>query len=224
MIIATWNVFNGTTEARVSELKTTCDADIMTFQETRFSEGPNTVWRGDPGKTNKGVSVWCQYDFQTVQPNAPVSPSIAIRIENSPLGKLNILNLWAKPNPDYYSDLMNSLKAYDDFIKSDPTIIMGDFNISPRIKRKVTQFKTLNKHLETEYGLTSAYHNWHDLAFGDEPDATLYFRWKETSVFHCDFIYVPKGLAKDLKSVSVPGFEHFSTSDHRPVICEFEGG
>ena len=71
MIIATWNVFNGTTEARVSELKTTCDADIMTFQETRFSEGPNTVWRGDPGKTNKGVSVWCQYDFQTVQPNAP---------------------------------------------------------------------------------------------------------------------------------------------------------
>ena len=129
MIIATWNVFNGTTEARVSELKTTCDADIMTFQETRFSEGPNTVWRGDPGKTNKGVSVWCQYDFQTVQPNVPVSPSIAIRIENSPLGKLNILNLWAKPNPDYSSDLMNSLKAYDDFIKSDPTIIMGDFNI-----------------------------------------------------------------------------------------------
>ena len=34
MIIATWNVFKGTTEARVSELKSTYDADIITFQET----------------------------------------------------------------------------------------------------------------------------------------------------------------------------------------------
>lgn len=117
---------------------------------------------------------------------------------------------------------MSSLRAYDDFIKSDQTIILGDFNISPRIKGKAVQFKQLNAHLEMEYGLTSAYHKWSKKTFGEEPNAILYFRWQESSVFHCDFIYVPNALSKFIKSVIVPSFDSFGTSDHRPVICEFD--
>ena len=222
MKIATWNAFKGKTEDRATELKEGYEIDIIAFQETSSSEDSKHAWCGDPGKTRKGVSIWCAYEFETVEPDLPCSPSVGIRLENSPLGRLNILNLWAKPNPDYYEDLMNSLEAYDKFIKSAPTIIVGDFNISPRIKGKVAKFKKLNTHLDTEYGLSSAYHSYTQELFGSESQATLYFRWQETSVFHCDYIYVPNALAKSIKTIEVPSFDRFDTSDHRPVICEFD--
>ena len=222
MIIATWNVFKGKTEDRANELRKSYDADIIAFQETSFSDEAEYAWRGDPGKLKKGVSIWTQYKFETMQPNLLGSPSIGIQLGDTPLGKLNILNLWAKPKPDYYEDLMNSLEAYDDFIKSAPTIILGDFNMSVRVKGKIAKFKKLNSHLETEYGLTSAYHSWNQEAFGLEADTTLYFQWRESSIFHCDYIYVPKALTKSIKSISIPNFDSFNSSDHRPVICEFD--
>lgn len=222
MIIATWNVFKGKTGDRADELRKSYDANIIAFQETSFSDEAQYTWCGDPGKTRKGVSIWTQYKFETMHPNSPCSPSIGIQLDDTPLGKLNILNFWAKPKPDYYEDLMNSLEAYDDFIKSAPTIILGDFNMSVRVKGKIAKFKKLNSHLETEYGLTSAYHSWNKVAFGSETHTTLYFRWKETSIYHCDYIYIPKALSKSIKSITIPNFDSFNSSDHRPVICEFE--
>ena len=117
---------------------------------------------------------------------------------------------------------MNSLEAYDGFIKSAPTIILGDFNMSVGLKGKIAKFKKLNSHLETEYGLTSAYHSWSKEVFGSEVNTTLYFRWKKTSIYHCDYIYIPKALSKSIKSITIPNFDSFNSSDHRPVICEFE--
>lgn len=222
MKIATWNVLKGKTQDRAVELRKVYDADIIAFQETSSSVEVDSAWCGDNGKTKKGVSIWSHYTFETVKPDVMCSPSLAISLEKTPLGKINILNLWAKKEPDYYEDMMTSLAAYDDFIKSAPTIILGDFNISPKVKGKAAKFENLNAHLQTEYGLTSAYHVWTKEIFGEENHPTLYFQWQEKTTFHCDFIYVPIALSKLIKSVSIPDYNSFNTSDHRPVICEFD--
>ena len=224
MIIASWNVFKGTTEKRADELNKIYDADIIAFQETGFSADALSAWCGEPDKSRKGVSVWSRYDFEVVKPAIPCSPSMGIRIDKSPIGPLNILNLWAKPNPDYFSDLMNSLEAYDSFIKSGPSIILGDFNISPKIKGKADKFNTFNAHLETEYNLASTYHLFTHEPFGGETQTTLYFRWNEAATYHCDFIYLPKAFTGFIKSVVIPPYQDLDTSDHRPVICKIETG
>ena len=223
MIIATWNVFSGLTEERTGQLNSAFNADIIAFQETDSSEpNENSAWVGDAGKTRKGVSVWSKHPFNICTPNKKTSPSLGIAIDDSPLGDINILNLWGKPTPTYYEDLMRSLTAYDEFIKSRPTIILGDFNISPRLKGKQAQFNKLNSYFESELDMRSAYHHFKRETFGMETRTTLYFKWGHDGCYYCDYIYVPRSLCSRIKSVSVPGFKAFESSDHRPVICEFD--
>ncbi len=221
MKLATWNVFSGDSQTRSAKLASYADVDIIAFQETSYSDNtPNCVWRGDPGKTIKGVSIWSKYELEITPPKTPCSIGLGATINHPSLGLLNILNLWAKPNPDYFDDLMLSLKAYDSFIQERPTIIMGDFNISPKLAGKKRKFANLVQYFEDELGLKSAYHEFFKLGYGEEKHPTLYFRWQESSPFHIDYVFMPPSLISRLVSVDIPSFEHFTSSDHRPVICE----
>lgn len=221
MKIATWNVLSGTSEERASEMS---DVDIIAFQETsQTKNNQNCVWRGDEGSRTKGVSIWSpQFEFSIMAPNASCSPGLAVCFKQTPLGDIQILNLWAKPGPDYYDDLMNSLSAYEQFIERGPTIILGDFNISPRLSGKKQKFERLMWTLEEKFGLSSAYHKYFNEDFGCETRPTLYHLKKEDRPFHIDFVFLPRALLPRLKSVTVPNFKAFSASDHRPVICAFE--
>lgn len=221
MRLATWNVFSGDSNTRAQNLCSYSDIDIIAFQETSYTENtPNCVWKGDPGKTIKGVSIWSKFAMHVAEPKTPCSVGLGVTLNSPTLGRLNVLNLWAKPKPDYFDDLMLSLQAYNEFILERPTIILGDFNISPKLKGKKRKFETLNRYFEDHLEMYSAYHMHFDESFGQESKTTLYHKWGKGGEFHIDYIYLPNSLRSRLKRVHVPEFTELNTSDHRPVICE----
>ena len=221
MKIATWNVFSGTSAARGAELTY---MDIIAFQETSQTENTNScVWAGDNNSQIKGVSILSpSYSFSVTPPMPQCSPGLAARFDDTPLGTIQILNLWAKPKPDYFDDLINSLGAYENFISKVPTIILGDFNISPKLSGKKRKFEKLVSVFEDSLGMSSAYHHYFGETYGEESRPTLYHLWKEDRPFHIDFVFLPRELIARLKTVAVPDYLSHATSDHRPVICEFE--
>ena len=220
MILATWNVNNGSVDDRNAILRDKFAADIIALQECTkpANESPSTTWHGD--LESKGLSVSYGNRFRMVPHSNKTSPSIATTIEESPLGEFNVLAIWAKPTPTYFDDVMATLDVHRTFIAERPTVIMGDFNLDVRIRDKGRQFYTVNVKLNHEFNLFSAYHEFTDERFGMETMPTLYFNWGYKGCFHCDFIYVPAPWLSRIANASVAPYRDWESSDHRPVICE----
>jgi endonuclease/exonuclease/phosphatase family metal-dependent hydrolase len=224
MKIATWNVNSGAIADRLSELRTHYDADIVAMQETAeptSSSEPleQCFWAGDLKR--KGLSVSSDLACIRTDRIGDSSPAIALQFTDSPLGPFNLLALWAKPTPSYFADLSRTLDQYATFIRAQPTVILGDFNMSVRIQQKGRQFYLLNARLNHDFDAHSAYHEFNNERFGMESMTTLYHQWGTAGCFHCDFVYVPACWLSRLNGVTIPGYNKFSTSDHRPVVCEF---
>ncbi len=123
-------------------------------------------------------------------------------------------------NSDYYEDINRIINNHAILIFDRPTVIMGDFNLCGSMASGKLQLEYLDIRFTTEFDLHSAYHSLKCVDFGAESDATLYWRWQRESRFHCDFLFIPGTWLPRLRSVTVPPFDHFNTSDHRPVSCE----
>jgi endonuclease/exonuclease/phosphatase family metal-dependent hydrolase len=220
MKIATWNVNTGAIAYRLSELRAEYEVDIVAMQESAepLAGATTCLWAGD--LTHKGVSLSSTLANELVRLDGESSPCVACRIADSELGAFNILALWAKPKPSYYSDLLKTIELYRTFIRERPTVLLGDFNMSVRIPSKGKQFYLLNGQLNHDFGLHSAYHEHTGERFGMETMTTLYHMWGAAGCFHCDFIYVPTSWIPRIRSVTIPGYSKFTTSDHRPVVCE----
>lgn len=149
------------------------------------------------------------------------SPSIAAECE---VGgeKFRVLVLWAKPNPTYQLDIMRSLDFYSSWIAAQPTVVLGDFNLDPKVRGTGTEFYVANARLN-ELGLFSAYHWFHNIQYGHEPNPTLLFNWGKgprSGCFHCDLIYVPHRWLGRIASVVVePVFGLHNFTDHRAVTA-----
>lgn len=221
MKIATWNVNSGEIAARLNDLRTHGDADIIAMQETAEpAPGPTTcLWAGD--LKHKGVSLSAHMPFERAQFIGESSPSIAARFNTSDLGPFNVLAVWAKPTPSYYSDLSRTFDLHASFIRERPTVILGDFNMSVRVHEKGRQFYQLNARLNHDFDVHSAYHEFTNERFGMETMTTLYYQWGNSGCFHCDYVYIPSQWIHKLRSVKIPGYNTFTTSDHRPVVCDF---
>lgn len=220
MKIATWNVSSGPIADRLIELRSEYEAEIVAMQESaKPIDGATTChWAGD--LKNKGVSVSSSIPTELVRLDGDSSPSVACRIAESELGAFNILALWAKPTPSYYDDLLRSIELHRSFIRERPTVLMGDFNMSVRVHEKGKQFYLLNGVLNHDFDLHSAYHEYTNERFGMETMTTLYYKWGNAGCYHCDFVYIPSCWIPRLRSVTIPGYLKFKTSDHRPVVCE----
>ncbi|TWU48905.1 Endonuclease/Exonuclease/phosphatase family protein [Rubripirellula tenax] len=221
MKIATWNVNSGSIGDRLSELRSEYSTDIVAMQESAEPiDGSKTcLWAGD--LKHKGVSLSSTLPNELAQFDGESSPSVACRFADSELGAFNVLALWAKPTPSYYADLLRTIELHRTFIRERPTIVMGDFNMSVRVHSKGKQFYLLNGLLNHDFDLHSAYHEHTNERFGMETMTTLYHKWGSAGCFHCDFVYVPSAWIPRLRSVTIPGYSKFTTSDHRPVVCDF---
>jgi exonuclease III len=220
MRFATWNVNSGSIPDRLDELRSQYDADVVAMQETAEPDGTTScLWTGD--LKHKGVSLSTKLPCEKVQLDGESSPAVAARFHDSPLGPFNVLVLWAKPTPSYFNDLTRTIDLHSDFICERPTVILGDFNMSVRVHSKGRQFYMLNARLNHDFDVHSAYHEITNERFGMETMTTLYHQWGAAGCFHCDFIYVPSLWISRLASVTIPGYSKFTTSDHRPVVCEF---
>lgn len=196
------------------------DADIVAMQETAepATASQSCFWAGD--LKDKGISVSSKLPCTNTTTASENSLAVAVRITDSPLGSFNLLSVWAKPTPSYFADLSRTFDQYASFLRERPTVILGDFNMSLRLQPTGKQFYKLNARLNHDFDVHSAYHEHTNEKFGMESRTTLYHQWGTGGCFHIDFIYIPATWIPKLASVIVPGHNQFSTSDHRPVVCE----
>jgi endonuclease/exonuclease/phosphatase family metal-dependent hydrolase len=133
----------------------------------------------------------------------------------------NVLVVWAKPHlraGHYLDSLYRGIEGYRDFIESDDTVILGDFNSAAYFGEGHLRFVDM---LREDFGLFSAYHEYHNLNHGDETHYTYFDRTKKGKPFHIDYCFVPQSWLRRLKRVTVGRHNEWADlSDHVPLIIE----
>ncbi len=140
----------------------------------------------------------------------------------------NLFAVWAF-NPDdrdgkYITQVWKAISYYDDLMRSEPTVIIGDFNsnvIWDYKKHKSGNHSLVVKALE-EKGIYSMYHLHHKLMQGKELHPTFYLYRHKNKPYHIDYCFVSESVAKDLIGVEVGDYDYWiKYSDHVPMTIDF---
>lgn len=217
MRIVVWNCFRGDPSKRLEELSA-IRPDVVVLPESRApeKESDRLVWSGRAGELGTAVLTTVSYRVVRAPLVPDASPSATPFQIRGPVS-FNLLAVWTFKEPTYAHGLSRVIDAYEPFIRSGPTVVAGDFNgnaIWDKDNKKVN-YSVNARRLEADCGLKSAYHVRTGEAPGTETQPTHYFRWKREQSFHIDYCFVPESWV--VASVEVGGFEHFTTSDHRPL-------
>ena len=132
-----------------------------------------------------------------------------------PRESFNVLAIWVKPGskpPLYVSTIREGFEEYEAFIKSGPTVVLGDRNTDLQVEE-----------IEQRLGLVSAYHEFFDVDYGRERHPTLYHGWNREKRYHFDYCFLPKAWRRRINRVQIGGFNQWTRaklSDHCPVIVD----
>ena len=215
MRIITWNCCRGKHVAKVPSLLK-LEPAIAIIQETPDPAGNDLadgqLWLGT--NRNQGLLVLSFNGWRLERVRlAKDCPQFFLPARVKGPEEFNVLAVWGHPIPKTlsgYKQILNiGLRMYENFIKSAPTIFIGDMNWLPE------EF--------IRYGLISCYHVHYNVGFGEEPHATHYFYRQRERVFHYDFCFVPKKWRKRIANVSVGSYEDWmGLSDHCPLIVDLK--
>ena len=138
--------------------------------------------------------------------------------------KFNLLGAWAKPaerRPLYVTTLLRGLAAYRDFIRSSPTVFIGDMNTENFFLADDPHLKLVEV-LQRDFGLVSAYHEYYGETHGRESRHTYFDRTKQGRPYHIDYCFLPMSWVPYLAAVRVGTRRRFGrVSDHVPLMLEF---
>jgi exodeoxyribonuclease III len=175
------------------------------------------------GSAAKNVGVVASGDWRLkVGPDWSLSQDSAYPVKVSGPAEFNLLGVWAQ-GPNYVPALLHALDRHQEFLRSGPSIVIGDFNSHPLVKQSRTaNHATLNERLKREFGLVSAFDVFSERSGGLEEPPTYYHQWHEDQPFHLDYCYFPQAWISRLKSLEIGSYQEWATrSDHRPVTVEF---
>ena len=144
----------------------------------------------------------------------------------------NLLGVWAQHSQRpaergaVVGPLLKALDRYDEFIRSSPTVIGGDFNNHVVFDKpgKANNHMNVVARLES-LDLFSAYHHDRQVAHGQEPEPTHYWRdrTKDGRTYHLDYCFLPKTWQTSVRGFRVGTFEEWiSQSDHVPLIVDID--
>ncbi len=226
--ILTWNCCRGKAEVKLPHLRD-FNADVMVVQECARPASPQKetqVWYGD--SLHQGLLVSVNNGLRLGRANRKDIPAklfLPTRITGST--SFNLLAIWAKPaehSPRYASTVLQGLGAYRNFIKSAPTVVLGDFNTASFAGTRGRDWhREIVNLLRDEFGLVSAYHEYHGIDHGYETHNTYFDRTKKLKPYHIDYCFIPKAWLPRLKAVRVGNYEEWGkVSDHTPVVVELD--
>ena len=219
MRIVSWNCCGKEIDIRLQHLAP-LKADLVCLQECRGDRSSVGRVVSSQRSPNKGLALWVRDEYFIAKSTTSLSVPHHIRATVTKYGSFNVIGVWTHKEPTYSKCLKAILDAYSD-IQQTPTVIMGDFNSHPRFDRSNRSYThsdlvaDLNK-----VGLVSAYHHFHSCQPGDEIHPTYFHQRKQNQPFHIDYCFVPEAWAHNVRSVTIPGFDEFSTSDHRPLVVD----
>jgi endonuclease/exonuclease/phosphatase family metal-dependent hydrolase len=159
-------------------------------------------------------------DYQMARlerPRAAGRASLAATVTGP--ASFTVLGIWSQ-GPKYVDDVMRTLDAYADRLRSGPAVVMGDLNSGTRLYGRRTQN---TRHLRivdalADLGLVSSYHGFHGVEHGREKHTTYRHQFKPRLPWHIDFCFVPSSWVARLVSVEiVSGREWSARSDHFPL-------
>ncbi len=221
--IITWNCRSGSIERNIEAIKK-FKPDIVTFQEvnTPFYNSTNCYGIFDE-RFNKGVVIATFNDF-TINP-FPIDTNVSdYFVPATILGPVsfNLLAVWTQQKPKYVRSIIPALNAYREFLKSSPSVVLGDFNSDVNLNQKISPKKY---HLEMvdffkkEFGLVSSYHKQMNIEHGEETHKTFYLYNHKDKAFHFDYCFIPDEW--EIENVDVGSYDEWRTlSDHCPVIVD----
>ncbi len=134
------------------------------------------------------------------------------------------LGIWGQ-TPHYVNDVMRTLDAYDDVLRSGPSVVMGDLNSGTNLNKPGDPSDGHARVLAgfAGLGLVSAYHAFHRVAHGREAHPTYRHLRNPLRPWHIDFCFVPASWERNLKHVDViDGDDWAGRSDHLPLKIDFE--
>lgn len=181
------------------------------------------MWFGS-GRKGVGVSTEGQWSVQD-RGGAPEVSDSAFPAEVTGPVSFNLLAVWAQRRPSYVRAILSSLDHYGEFLRSAPSIVVGDFNSHPRWDKddQKANHSILAARLRAEFGLVSAFHTFAERSGNVVEPATLYYQWKQDRGFHIDYCFFPESWASRLISVEIGNYQEWAKeSDHRPLIVDFE--
>lgn len=214
-----WNCCGKDVDIRLQHLAP-LQADLVCLQECRGEHSSVGSVVSSQRSSHKGIAIWVKKACSIVQSTTSLSAPHHVRATVTKYGSFNVIGVWTHQEPTYPKSLKAVLDAYLD-INQMPTVIMGDFNSHPqfdRSNRGYTHHELVSD--LNQLGLVSAYHHFHRCQPGDESHPTYFHQRKHHQPFHLDYCFVPEAWAHNIESVTIPGFDDFSSSDHRPLIVD----
>lgn len=196
---------------------------------TNTPKPTQTLWFGE--NKNKGFAIfsYCNLklkvldiykeDFRMIIPIAVTGGNF----------DFNLFAVWAyNPNDKegrYITQVWKAVNYYDQLIRDNPTIIIGDFNsnvIWDYQKHKLGNHSLVVEALE-EKGVFSTYHTFHKQVQGKEEHPTLYMYRHKDKAYHIDYCFTSKKFIDKLENVEIGTHEKWTKySDHNPVIVTFK--
>jgi hypothetical protein len=202
--------------------------EIVQKKASRF-EFSDASWIGR--SPHKGLGVFT-FGRQSVTASPIFDPQFEFFLPVKIYGKhnFNLLAVWAFNHrtkvPAYRNGAgtLSAIRYYQEFISEEPTIVAGDFNNNFLWDKPGHPGNFLNVADELlRLGLGSSYHQLGNHKYGEEPEATLYWRMSTTQVYHIDYCFIPNDWFRQRLEVILGRPEQWLRfSDHVPLLLEVD--
>jgi exodeoxyribonuclease III len=230
--IVTWNCCKGDFTKK-DAIFNDYNPGIAVIQEIKKPEKTDNHCIWIPNKLTKelGVCVISSKDLelQNCEGSSDL-PEVFIPVKVSGKVTFNLLAVWTQKAGKYIESFDRILKEYNEFLHSAPSVIVGDFNSNPIWDKKHKfNHSMLNKKLEKEFDLVSAYHTHNKIHPGLETDneSTFFMYGHKDKPFHIDYCYVPKNWS--IECAKIGSYDNWCNkekinkerkSDHCPLIVD----
>ena len=220
MRLATWNCYRGHLAARAAALEAWAP-DVTVIQECARPDGEpdgSWVWCGTNAKHGTGAVATNGYRLEAVECDPAIEHSVFPARVVGPLS-FNLLMIWSHAKPSYVASVQRGLDAYAPFIRSAPTVVMGDFNATLVAPKLAKGHAALIARMG-ELGLVNAF----DIGVGPahRGSPTLFWQWREDQPYQCDYCWLPERWKESVTGVRVGTWGEFTKSDHRPVMVSLD--
>jgi exonuclease III len=229
--IATWNCNHGAIDDRYALLKKIKPhlAIIQEIQDLKRKNDEHFIWIPSRLTDKKGVAIISSEGLSmSLIPPSIELPEIFIPVIITGRITFNLLAVWTLDKKDYTGSFEPILSAYRNFL-SQPSIIIGDFNSTPKGERENKKFNhnRLVERLGSEYNLVSAYHTKNNSLHGREKDQTFFMHGHPDKPFHIDYCFVPKSWT--IECAKIGSYDNWCNeekidkdkiSDHCPLIVD----
>lgn len=186
------------------------------------------VWYGNNPNKGLGIFSYGDYKLQLLPIHNPnLKTIIPISVTGAAIN-FTLFAIWAnnpadKPN-QYVGQIWKAIHYYDDLIKSEKTILAGDFNSNTiwDKPRRPGNHSALVNALEAKK-IRSVYHHHFGHEHGKEQHATFNLYKNSNKPYHLDYCFASDDFIPKLNNVEIGGYADWKTySDHLPLIVDFD--